>query len=106
MQVQAISDLLTILKRYCPVDTGQLRGSIQPVQAMPGEYVITIGNGTASTRSVPSNVYAAFTNNALTLRGGKPNTKNYHWVQKALEEWSRKWAYHFSIDSEEEEEEE
>lgn len=105
MTTQAISDLLVTLKKYCPIDTGQLRGSIQPVQAIPGQFVVTIGNSTASTRSVPSNVYAAFTNNALFLNNGHDNP-NHHWVQRALEEWSKKWAYSFAIDTEEEDEEE
>lgn len=104
MDVRLAYDLIQILMDKCPVDTGQLRGSIQPIHMTTKHTVVMIGNATANLRSVPSNVYAAFTNNAKTLSSGRAN-RNYHWVNRAIEQWARKNAIQMSYDMEEEEEE-
>lgn len=93
MDVRLAYDLIQILMDKCPVDTGQLRGSIQPIHMTTKHTVVMIGNATANLRSVPSNVYAAYTN------------KRTHWVNRAIEQWARKNAIQMSYDMEEGEEE-
>lgn len=97
-------DLVRMLKKYCPVDTGQLKGSIQPVHIEPNSAVIIIGNGTASTRDVPSNVYAAFTNNAKTIGKNRKPNPNYHWANNTIMAWAKKHAYKMILDTEEDDE--
>lgn len=109
------------LQKKCPWATGQLRNSIQ--EALPygsNGWLITIGNGTVMglganvpikdangkltgktrkvIRTVPSNQYAAVTNNAKTLKVfakgkrddpkvpkfTKVNNPNYHWATDAI----------------------
>lgn len=101
MDVKEIYSLLTILKNRCPVDTGQLKGSIQPVYMSSKKAIIVIGNGTANLRSIPSDQYAAFTNNVKTLKTGKPN-RNYHWANKAIDRWARANLVNIKFENEEE----
>lgn len=119
MHKRFADQLREALIEACPYDTGQLRASIQEAQPYGQDgWIITIGNGTTMTRKVPSNVYAAATNNARQLRvfaKGKrnnpsvPNYKlinnpNYHWATNAIKEFFNVHAYNLVVsvsDSEE-----
>ena len=81
--------LRNALHEACPVDSGQLQLSIQPAPSGNSlRYVIVIGNDDGEMNGTPSNQYAAFTNNALTLKCGKRNP-NYHWANDAIKDWAR-----------------
>lgn len=88
MDYQLAMRLRNALQEACPVDTGQLQLSIQPVQGNQLRWVIVIGNDDGSMNGTPSNQYAAFTNNAVTLKKGKRNP-NYHWANDAIKDWAR-----------------
>ena len=77
------------LKQRCPVDTGALKASISQVQGNEKEWIITIGNDDASINGTPTIQYASITNYAQTLkiRGTIYPNKNFHWVNKAVNEW-------------------
>lgn len=79
------------LKERCPVDTGQLKGSIQLVQLNNVDWLVIIGNNTATARDIPSNEYASKTNDAkiLNFMGRTFPNPNFHWVNDAIEEWAR-----------------
>lgn len=83
------------LQKACPWATGQLHNSIQEAKPYGIDgWIITIGNGTQQTRKIPSNRYAATTNNSRQLkvfaRGKRTDPKvpnftyinnpNYHWA--------------------------
>ena len=98
-------DLGERLKKHCPVDTGALRLSIQKAQGNPKEWIILIGDNNAEISGTPTVQYAEITNYAKTIkmRNGKEyNNPNYHWVNKAVEEWIRVNKLNFKINSESE----
>lgn len=95
------------LRRYCPVDSGALKLSISNVQGNPTEWVITIGNesGKEINGKCATIEYAAITNfsQVLKIRGKKYNNPNYHWVNKAIQEWVMENKLLFGVESEEDE---
>lgn len=72
--------LVKELREACPVDTGQLKTSIQLLQVNGKDWIVLIGSENSSIRGIPSNVYASYTN----YRKG---TRTYHWVNKAIKRW-------------------
>jgi hypothetical protein len=72
-----------------------LKQSITIVQFNARRFVIQIGNnsGKEINGSTATKEYAALTNNMKNLRfrkNGQPMAKrnpNYHWVNKAIEQW-------------------
>ena len=107
MTLKLCLDLLEILKKACPVDTGQLKGSIQMLQLNAQEFVVIIGNADGSINGTPSNQYAAFTNNAknITWRGKTFKNPNYHWANNAVLEWANKNILEIQIETEDVEDE-
>ena len=88
------------LREASPYKTGQLHDSIQLLQNpdSPENWIILIGNDTATKRDVPSNFYASFTN-------FDPKKKTYHWVNDAIEEWAKENSLLFNESGDEEEDE-
>ena len=92
--------LVNTLREACPVDTGQLKSSIQMLQYDWNKWVVLIGNDSGNINGTPSNVYASITNDYETLgKNNKPNP-NYHWVNDAIEKWARENMINFSFERE------
>lgn len=96
--------LRNALQEACPVASGQLQLSIQPVQGNELKWVIVIGNDDGSINGTPSNQYAAFTNNALNLKNGRRNP-NYHWANNAIIKWAHENAMTIAFENGDEEDE-
>lgn len=97
--------LRNALHEACPYDTGQLQLSIQPAPSGNTlRWVIVIGNNDGSMNGTPSNQYAAFTNNATTLKCGKENP-NYHWANDAIKKWANDNGMNIAFGNEDEEDE-
>ena len=93
-----------MLHEASPYATGQLHDSIQPLFLNDKELIVTIGNGTAYQRKVPSEVYASITNDYQTLgKYGKRN-RNYHWVNKTIKKWAEQNMLQFEIESDDDDE--
>lgn len=92
--------LRNLLQLFCPVDTGQLRLSIQPATESCGEWVIIIGTDDGSINGTPSNQYAAFTNNAKTInfKGRSYPNPNYHWANRVIEFWARENGFQILLE--------
>ena len=91
------------LQEESPVDTGQLRSSIQMLQLNDKQWMVIIGNENGSINGTPSDVYAHITNDYMTLgKYGKPNP-NYHWVNDAIKEWAKENKIQFEIEGDEDE---
>lgn len=90
MTFELATSLLNALKTACPVDTGQLKGSIQLLQLNAQEWLVIVGNADGSINGTPSNQYAAFTNNAknITYKGKTFRNPNYHWANNAILDWA------------------
>lgn len=96
--------LVKELREQCPVDTGQLKTSIQLLQVNERDWLVLIGNDNSSINGVPSNVYASITNFSRTLgKNGKAN-RNYHWVNKAIKRWVEQNKLQFNINGDDEDE--
>lgn len=96
--------LVKELRERCPVDTGQLKTSIQLLQTSATDWLVLIGNDNSSINGVPSNRYASITNFNKTLgKNGKAN-KNYHWVNKAIKAWVNANGIQFKIDGDDDDE--
>lgn len=90
MDRQLVEKLAQKLIQRCPVDTGSLRASISGVQGNESEWIITIGNNDSGANGrVPTIQYAHITNfnQTLYIRGQQYVNPNYHWVNKAVNEW-------------------
>ena len=95
--------LVNTLREECPVDTGQLKTSIQMLQLNEKEWVVLIGNDSGNINGTPSNVYAHITNDYKTLgKNGKPNP-NYQWVNKAIKKWAEENMLQFQLEGEDNE---
>jgi hypothetical protein len=93
-----------MLRETSPYATGQLRYSIQPLQLNDKQWLVTIGNGTAIQRRIPSEAYAHITNDYQTLgKNNKPN-KHYHWVNKTIKKWAEENILQFQIESDDDDE--
>lgn len=103
MEAGLVLKLAYKLRERCPVDTGALRASISNVQGNEREWFITIGNEDSSINGTATIQYAAVTNFAKTLRlhGKIFENPNYHWVNKAVNEWVEENKLLLSLDSEE-----
>lgn len=102
MHYELAAKLRNALQQACPVDSGQLKLHIQPVQGNGLCWVITIGQSSGEINGTPSNVYAAITNNARTLKfknRSYPNP-NYHWANRAIERWARENSIQIAMQSE------
>ena len=110
MKLQLAHELRNALLKACPVDSGALKGSIQQPQLNANSYIITIGNnsGKEVNGKCATNVYAGFTNDAryLKLRGKQFTNPNYHWANKAIEQWAKQNAINIALETEEKEEDE
>ena len=104
MTYELAMKLRNALQEACPVDTGQLRLSIQPVQGNELRWVIVIGNDDGSINGTPSNRYAAFTNFARSLKNGRSNP-NYHWANNAIKKWARENGIQIALDAGDDEDE-
>lgn len=92
-----------MLHEASPYATGQLHDSIQPLFLNDKQLLVTIGNGTAYQRKVPSEVYASITNDVRTLgKNSKPN-RNYHWVNKTIKRWAEENMLQFQLEGDEDE---
>ena len=92
-----------MLHEASPYATGQFHDSIQPLFLNDKELIVTIGNGTAYQRKVPSEVYASITNDVRKLgKNGKPN-RNYHWVNKTIKKWAEENMLQFQLEGDEDE---
>ena len=98
MNYSTAQDLVTRLRRACPVRSGALRMSISKAQGNAKEYVITIGNnqGKEINGCCATVEYAAITNFAQRLSNGARN-KNYHWVNKCVKLWIQNRQLDFVI---------
>lgn len=95
---------MNMLREVSPYDTGQLHDSIQGLQLNVNEWIVTIGDGTATKHETPSEVYAHITNDYRTLgKYGKAN-RNYHWVNKTIKKWAEENMLQFEIESDDEDE--
>ena len=95
---------MNMLQEASPYATGQLHDSIQGLQLDANQWIVTIGNGTAVQRRIPSEVYAHITNDYQTLgKYGKRN-RNYHWVNKTLKKWAEQNMLQFEIESDDDDE--
>lgn len=92
------------LKEACPVDTGQLKSSIQLLLIDNYNWIILIGNDNSSIRGIPSNEYASKTNFVKFFKGGRLN-RNYHWVNDAIKEWVVENSIEFNLESEDDDDE-
>ena len=103
MDYSLACDLGERLKKYCPVDTGALRLSIQKAQGNPNQWIILIGDDNAEISGTPTVQYASITNFAKTInRNGKEyHNRNYHWVNRAVEEWINANKLNFKIKGDE-----
>ena len=92
-----LADLLVEeLRVACPIDTGQLKKSIQLLQVNAKDWVVTIGDENSSIRGVPSNAYASYTNFVRRY-------STYHWVNRAIKRWAVNNALQFNVDIDEDE---
>jgi len=82
--------------------------SVQQAQGSPREWVILIGNqqGKEINGSCATVEYASITNFAqvLTIRGRTYTNRNYHWVNRAIEEWVSANQLNMNAQTEEDEE--
>ena len=92
--------LANTLREACPVDTGQLKGSIQVLQVDAKNWLVLIGNDSGNVNGTPSNVYASITNDYPTLGKNHKENPNYHWVNDAIEKWARENMINFSFERE------
>ena len=106
MEYKLAVDLVTWLKKMCPVDSGALKANIMKAQGNEKEWIIIIGTygGSEMNGGTPTIEYAAKTNFAEYIdvfdKGPwksrkQPNFKriknpNYHWVNHAIETWAKK----------------
>lgn len=106
MELSLAIDLANRLRAACPVRSGALQLSISRVQGNSREYIITIGNesGKETNGHCATVQYAAITNYNESLYYKKKNGEivtyknpNYHWVNKAVEDWVRANRYNFKI---------
>lgn len=75
------------------------------VQLNENEWLVVIGNDNGSINGTPSNVYAHITNDYQTLGNGASN-RNYHWVNKTIKKWAKENMIQFSLESDDDEDEE
>lgn len=98
MNSQLAQRLVNTLREACPVDTGQLRTSIQMLQLNDKQWIVLIGNENDSINGTPSEQYASITNDYQTLgKNNKPN-KNYHWVNDAIKKWAEENMIQFQME--------
>lgn len=98
MNSQLAQRLVNTLREACPVDTGQLRTSIQMLQLNDKQWIVLIGNENDSINGTPSEQYASITNGYQTLgKNNKPN-KNYHWVNDAIKKWAEENMIQFQME--------
>ena len=107
MTYELAMKLRNALQEACPVDTGQLKLSIQPAQGTSLKWVIIIGTDDGSINGTPSNQYAAITNNArfLKFKNRSVPNPNYHWANEAVKKWARENGIQISLDAGDEEDE-
>lgn len=93
------------LKEACPVDTGQLKSSIQLLLVDNYNWIILIGNDNSSIRGIPSNKYASITNFSKYIGKNYKLNRNYHWVNDAIKEWVVENSIEFNLESEDDDDE-
>ena len=104
MNSQLAQKLVNKLRERCPVDSGQLRASVQMIQLSANQWEVIIGNASGNINGTPSEKYASITNfNATLVKNKKPN-RNYHWVNKAIKEWALENMLQFQLEGDEEDE--
>ena len=91
------------LRRNCPVDTGQLRSSVQLVQLNATDWQIIIGNDSGAINGTPSNQYAHITNDYATLGKNAKQNRNYRWVNKTIKRWAEQNMILFELEGDENE---
>lgn len=109
MEYELALKLRNALHLACPVDTSQLQKSIQPAPVGTNqEWVIIIGNRNGEMNGTPSDVYAAFTNNATHIRfkGKAYRNPNYHWANNTVKRWAQENGLQIALQTEEDEDEE
>ena len=104
MNSQLAQKLVNKLREECPVDTGQLRLSIQMIQLDERNWEVLIGNASGNINGTPSERYASITNFNRTLGRNKALNENYHWVNDAIIEWAFENMIQFQLEDDEDEE--
>lgn len=104
MNSQLAQKLVNKLRERCPVDTGQLRASVQMIQLSANQWEVIIGNASGNINGTPSEQYASITNFNMTLGKNKKKNKNYRWVNKAIIEWAFENMLQFQLEGDEEDE--
>lgn len=104
MNSQLAQKLVNKLREECPVDTGQLRLSIQMIQLDERNWEVLIGNASGNINGTPSERYASITNFNRTLGRNKALNENYHWVNDAIKEWATENMIQFQLEDDEDEE--
>lgn len=103
MNSQIAQKLVNKLREKCPVDTGQLKVSIQMIQLNEHEWEVLIGNESGNINGTPSERYASITNFNRTLGKYQKMNPNYMWVNKAIKEWALENMLQFQLEEEEDE---
>lgn len=104
MNSQIAQKLVNKLREKCPVDTGQLRLSIQMIQLDERNWEVLIGNASGNINGIPSEQYASITNFSRTLVGSGRRNPNYHWINDAIKEWATENMIQFQLEDDEDEE--
>ena len=99
MNSQLAQKLVNKLKEKCPVDTGQLKFSIQMIQLDANNWEVLIGNASGNINGTPSEKYASITNFSSTLGRNKKPNPNYHWVNNAIKEWATENMLQFQLNN-------
>ena len=103
MNSQLAEKLVNKLKEKCPVDTGQLKFSIQMIQLDANNWEVLIGNASGNINGTPSEKYASITNFNATLGKNKKKNENYRWVNKEIIEWAFENMLAFEMEGEDDE---
>lgn len=104
MNSQIAQKLVNKLREKCPVDTGQLRLSIQMIQLDERNWEVLIGNASGNINGTPSERYASITNFSRTLGRNRKINPNYHWINDAIKEWATENMIQFQLEDDEDEE--
>lgn len=99
MNSQLAQKLENKLREKCPVDSGQLRASIQMRQLDARNWEVIIGNASGNMNGTPSERYASITNFSVTLGINKKPNPNYHWVNNAIKEWATENMFQFQLNN-------
>lgn len=98
MNSELVLKLVIKLIENCPVQTGQLKSSVQMLQVSPKEWMVLIGSYNATMRRIPSSQYASYTNY-------DKNKRTYHWVNDTLAEWVKENQVDIALESEDDDDE-